>query len=184
MTYTRDIDKVDAKLDLFSTYVISNAEVKAIKSNLVFPDNRYKFFWTLKDTTQIQRVQPGEELNTERQLQLLPTKLPNIHKYVNTEQRIKLRKKKRKRKNPNKKEGEEETRAIAAQKPPLKSELRILICIRREKHLRTVMEACDGRLGTCDGRPGTVMEACDGRLGTCDGRPRTAMEGEDLRVAK
>ncbi|VFQ70060.1 unnamed protein product [Cuscuta campestris] len=54
MTYNEDILVIDERLQLHETYLISNAKVSPITNSFGFPDDNYKYLWTINRWTMIQ----------------------------------------------------------------------------------------------------------------------------------
>ncbi|CAH9060280.1 unnamed protein product, partial [Cuscuta europaea] len=73
MAYGQDISVLDQRLDLYKTYLISNAGVSEVYANFSVSDEHYKFLWSLNRRTLIQDVDEEDKIVVQGNSEIITT---------------------------------------------------------------------------------------------------------------
>nr|GMD88391.1 replication protein A 70 kDa DNA-binding subunit B-like [Ipomoea batatas] len=65
MTYQNDIELLDERLKLYSTYIVSNAVVSRANEFFNIPNERYRFVWSINRKTLMQDVDNDDQLDLQ-----------------------------------------------------------------------------------------------------------------------
>ncbi|XP_031118234.1 uncharacterized protein LOC116021869 [Ipomoea triloba] len=90
MTYQNDIELLDERLKLYSTYIVSNALVSRANQFFNVPDERYRFVWSINRKTLIQEVDNDDQLDLQPSSDMDTKPFGQLYDYKSKRQAINI----------------------------------------------------------------------------------------------